>query len=94
MLPIQCRNAFCLKRDSIFKFLIVMKLVAIFMLAISITVDAKGFVPPATITGRITTNNGIGLGGATVTEKGTKNSVVTNEDGAFAINTSQVSQYL
>lgn len=90
MRPTACQTAFWLKKDSIVKFLTVMKLMAIFLLAINTHVDAKRFLPPTTITGRINTDKGVGLAGATVTEKGTKNSVITKEDGAFAINTSQV----
>lgn len=45
--------------------------------------------PPINITGKITNDKGEPLGGATVTEKGTKNTVETKEDGIFTINTSQ-----
>ena len=46
--------------------------------------------PEANITGRVTNDKGELLGGATITEKGTRNSVVTNADGTFSINTSSV----
>ncbi|MGI8637224.1 MAG: carboxypeptidase-like regulatory domain-containing protein, partial [Segetibacter sp.] len=44
--------------------------------------------PPTNITGKVTNDKGEPLGGATITEKGTKNTVVTMEDGSFSINTS------
>ncbi len=43
--------------------------------------------PPINITGKVTNNKGEPLVGATVTEKGTKNTAVTKEDGNFTINT-------
>lgn len=42
--------------------------------------------PPVTISGRVTGDKGEPLVGATITEKGTKNAVVTKEDGSFTIN--------
>ena len=46
-------------------------------------------VPPVVITGRITGQNGEPLAGASVTEKGTQNAVVTREDGSFTIQVAQ-----
>lgn len=50
--------------------------------------------PPINITGKVTNDKGEPLGGATVSEKGTKNSVVTKEDGIFTINTSNTKPVL
>ena len=44
-------------------------------------------LPPTNITGKVTNDKGEALEGATITEKGTKNTVVTMEDGSFSINT-------
>lgn len=45
--------------------------------------------PPAIVlSGKVTNDKGEPLGGATITEKGTKNTVVTKEDGNFTINIS------
>lgn len=44
--------------------------------------------PPAIVlSGKVTNDKGEPLGGATITEKGTKNTAVTKEDGNFTINT-------
>lgn len=45
--------------------------------------------PPVIITGKITNQNGELLSGASVTEKGTNNTVITSEDGTFSIQVSQ-----
>ncbi len=44
--------------------------------------------PPVTITGKVNNDKGDLLSGATISEKGTQNSVVTKADGTFLINTS------
>lgn len=50
--------------------------------------------PPVTITGKVTDDKGEPLRGATITEKGIKNTVVTKEDGSFTINTSNTKPVL
>lgn len=45
--------------------------------------------PPINITGKVTNDKGEPLVGATVTEKGTKNTAVTKEGGNFTINTTE-----
>ena len=84
-----CRNLSGLKKNFIYKVSIVTKLIAIFLLAISTYAYAKEFTPPPNdVTGKVTNDKGEPLVGATVTEKGTKNSEVTKEDGSFAMRTS------
>ncbi|MEJ7830517.1 MAG: SusC/RagA family TonB-linked outer membrane protein, partial [Segetibacter sp.] len=84
-----CRNLSGLKKNFIYKVSIVTKLIAIFLLAISTYAYAKEFTPPPNdVTGKVTNDKGEPLAGATVTEKGTKNSEVTKEDGSFAMRTS------
>lgn len=50
--------------------------------------------PPTNIAGKVTNDKGEPLVGATVTEKGTKNTAVTKEDGNFTINTSETKAVL
>jgi len=45
--------------------------------------------PPVTISGKITNQNNEPLVGASVTERGTRNSTITKEDGAFTITVSK-----
>ena len=48
--------------------------------------QAAVIILPVEISGKVTTDKGEPLAGATVTEKGTKNSTATKEDGSFSIN--------
>jgi len=50
--------------------------------------------PPVSISGKITNSNNEPLVGASVTEKGTKNTTVTKEDGAFTITVSRTNAVL
>ncbi|HMF70569.1 MAG TPA: TonB-dependent receptor plug domain-containing protein, partial [Flavitalea sp.] len=45
--------------------------------------------PPVNITGKITNQNGEPLSGASISEKGTKNAVVTKDDGTFEMHVSK-----
>ena len=51
--------------------------------------DNKKDIPADPITGTIKNQQGQPLAGASITEKGTNNSTVTNEDGSFSINVSR-----
>ncbi len=56
----------------------------LFFLIFSFTIMAQSF----SVSGKVTDENGKALEGATVLEKGTKNSAVTNAEGAFQVNVS------
>lgn len=82
---IACLNRKGLKNPTI-KGWNIGKFILIFLLALSFRAGAKE--PPPNVTGRVTNDKGEQLRGATVTEKGTKNTVETKDDGSFTINTS------
>jgi len=81
-------NLLWLKKKGIAKILMMIRITSISLLVFCMYADAKGVappLPPITITGKVTNDKAEPLGGATVTEKGTKNTVVTKEDGSFTI---------
>jgi TonB-linked SusC/RagA family outer membrane protein len=58
------------------------------------SVQAMAGVTALTLTGKITDDKGAGLGGASIVEKGTKNSTLTKEDGTFTITVSKANAVL
>src|SRR5689334_6299932 len=59
-------------------------LILLFLLVSFFSVKAQNF----SISGKVTDEGGKAMDGATVLEKGTKNSTLTNQDGAFQLKVS------
>ncbi len=75
---IACSNLLILKKKALVKLVAIIKLTAIFLLTFCMYSSAKGLVP-VKITGKVTNDKGEPLSGATVTEKGTVNTVGTKD---------------
>ncbi|MEJ7738342.1 MAG: TonB-dependent receptor [Chitinophagaceae bacterium] len=72
------------------KILLVVKLTMLLILTRPVDVNANTYaLPPEEITGKVTNQDGEPLNGASVSEKGTNNTVVTRDDGTFSIQVSQ-----